>query len=171
MCIRDSNDTLCGDSKDVAFGYDWIDDVCFNIINARDLREAVALSACYLAELIDLEVETRGYCDEWKQVYSAYCSTQLYSFTPEEDEKIGVPGMAWGFAAMIFHAYERSNKLTDWHLYEELCVGEMDPEDSEGKSPEAYTINLFSGCLWAIHDIVCNGGAEVFSAKSSCSAE
>ena len=129
------------------------------------------MSACYLADLIDLEFETRGYCDEWKQEYSGYCSTQLYSFTPEEDEKIGVPGLAWAFAALIFHTYERSNKLTDWHLYEELCVGEMDLEDSEEESPEAYTINLFSGCLWAIHDIVCNGGAEVFSAESSCSTE
>ena len=165
------NEALSEDSQHAAFGDDWIDNACSNILSARDLREAVALSASYLAELIDLEVEKRGYCDDWKQAYSAYCSTQLYSFTPEEDEPLSVPGLAWAFAALIFHTYERSNELTDWHLYEELCVGEMDPEDSEEESPEAYTINLFSGCLWAIHDIVCNGGAEVFSAKKPSSAE
>jgi hypothetical protein len=86
------NKALSEDSQHAAFGDDWIDNACSNILSARDLREAVALSASYLAELIDLEVEKRGYCDDWKQAYSAYCSTQLYSFTPEEDETLSVPG-------------------------------------------------------------------------------
>ncbi|NBV85751.1 MAG: hypothetical protein EBS01_05705 [Verrucomicrobia bacterium] len=154
-----------------AFGDDWIEEVCWNITQAKDLREAVALSACYLAELIDLEVEKRGYCDEWKQAYSAYCSTQLYSLTPEEDESLSAPGLAWAFATLIFQTYERSNELTDWHLFEELCSGEMDLADSDAESPEAHTINLFSSCLWVIHDIVCNGGAEVFAPENSCSTE
>ena len=64
-----------------------------------------------------------------------------------------------------------SNELTDWQLFEELFVGELAPEDSYGAIAETYTIQLFSTCLWSIHDIVCNGGAEVFSAKHSCSAE
>jgi len=166
-------DALSEDSKGAVFGDDWIDEVHNSIINARDLREAVTLSACYLAELIDLEVETRGYCDEWKQAYSAYCSTQLHSFTltPDVDETLAVPRLAWAFAALIFHTYEHSNELTDWHLFEELCSGEMTPEESIEATPEAYTINLFSCCLWAIHDIVCNRGAGVFSAENTCSAE
>ncbi|MEI7774643.1 MAG: hypothetical protein WCK17_07685 [Verrucomicrobiota bacterium] len=164
-------DALKGDSKTEAFGDDWIDEVRNSITNSRDLREAVTLSACYLAELIDLEVETRGYCDEWNQAYSAYCATQLFSFTPEEDEKTGTPRLAWAFAALIFYAYEYSNELTDWHLFEELCCGELAPEDSDQESAEAYTIRLFSSCLRAIHDIICNGGAKVFSAKYSYSAE
>jgi hypothetical protein len=174
-CVEDRGkyrkDALKGDSKTEDFGDDWIDEVRNSITNARDLGEAVALSACYLAELIDFEVEKRGYCDDWKQAYSAYCSTQLFSFTPEEDEKTGAPRLAWAFAALIFHAYEHSNELTDWHLFEELCCADTAPEDSDKESAEAYTIKLFSTCLWAIHDIVCNGGAKVFYAKYSCSAE
>jgi hypothetical protein len=173
---EDRNDALSEDSKGAVFGDDWIDEVRNSITNARDLREAVTLSACYLAELIDLEVETRGYCDEWKQAYSAYCSVQLHSFTstPDEDKALAVPRLAWAFAALIFYTYERANELSDWHLFEELCSGEMAPEDSgdsEEVTPEAYTINLFSCCLWAIHDIVCNGGVDVFSPENSCSAE
>jgi len=161
------------DSKNAAFGCDWIKNVRSNILKTENLREAVALSACHLAELIDLEVETRGYCDEWKQAYVAYCSIQLFSFTPEgdDDEALSAPRLAWAFAALIFHAYEHSDELTDWHLFEELCCDEMAPEDSDHESTEAYTIKLFSTCLWAIHDIVCNGGAKVFSAKHPCSAE
>jgi hypothetical protein len=87
------------------------------------------------------------------------------------DETLAVPRLAWAFAALIFYTYERANELTDWHLFEELCSGEMAPEDLCEVTPEAYTINLFSCCLWAIHDIVCNGGAEVFSSENSCSAE
>ena len=176
-CVEDRGeyrkDALKGGSKTEAFGDDWIDEVRNSITNARDLRGAVTLSACYLAELIDLEVEKRGYCEEWKQAYSAYCSVQLHSFTgtPEQDEALAVPRVAWAFAALIFHTYEHSNELTDWHLFEELCSGEMTPEESSEATPEAYTINLFSCCLWAIHDIVCNGGADVFSAENSCSAE
>ena len=173
---EDRKDALSEDSKGAVFGDDWIDEVRNKITNARDLREAVTLSACYLAELIDREVETRGYCDEWKQAYSAYCSVQLHSFTstPDEDKALAVPRLAWAFAALIFYTYESANELTDWHLFEELCSGEMAPEDSEDSeevTPEAYTINLFSCCLWAIHDIVCNGGADVFSTENSCSAE
>jgi hypothetical protein len=84
---------------------------------------------------------------------------------------LSAPRLAWAFAALIFHAYEHSDELTDWHLFEELCCDEMAPEDSDHESTEAYTIKLFSTCLWAIHDIVCNGGAKVFSAKHPCSAE
>jgi len=170
-CRDRRKDALCGDSKDAVCGSYWIKNVRSNIQNTRNLREAVALSACYLAELIDLEVETRGYCDEWKYAYLAYCAVQLFSFTPEDDEESGTPRLAWAFAALIFHAYENSNKLTDWHLFEELCCDELAPEDADRESAEAYTIKLFSSCLWAIHDIVRNGGAKVFSAKHSCSAE
>lgn len=167
-CRKSAGDALSEDPAGTAYGDDWIDAACTNILNARDLREAVTLSACYLAELIDLEIEARGYCDEWKQAYSAYSETQLYSFAPEADEELGVPALTWAFAGLIFLTYEGSNNMTDWALYEELCGGEMVPDVPAGESPESGMINLFSGCVYAVHDIVCNGGAEVFSPKHSC---
>ena len=58
--IRDKSGTKESNVKADAFGAGWIKNVCLNISQARDLREAVALSAYYLSELIDLEVEKRG---------------------------------------------------------------------------------------------------------------
>lgn len=56
----------------------------------------------------------------------------------------------------------------EWNLYETFCSGQMKPKDSDNESPDAYIINLFSSCLWAIYDIVCNQGAELFSENKHC---
>jgi hypothetical protein len=45
------------------------------------LREAGAFPACYLAALIDIEVERLEYYDEWKKAYAACCSTHIHSLT------------------------------------------------------------------------------------------
>jgi len=63
------------------FGSEWIEGVCSNIRSARDLREAVALTACYLTDLIDREIDVRGCNEAWKEEYESYCWTHYFRLT------------------------------------------------------------------------------------------
>jgi hypothetical protein len=143
---------------------DWIRDVCGNIESARDLREAVTLFACYLTELIDCEIAVRGHNEAWKQEYEAYCWTQYFNLTVEEETELEELRALWWGAAIVLNADNGTNDRSDWELFEDLCVFEADFGDLDGNRAEAAYIEFLSLILSKLHGHLFRVGGRAFTA-------
>lgn len=151
---------------------DWIESSCDRIRNARDLREAVALAACYLADLIDYDIEVRGHGESWHHNYQMYCIAKYDGYFEKEGQTLGVPGLVWLTARRIFRIYERSNQMTDWALFLDLCTSKaMEPEDLDGGNFDAVLTEFLCCCVWGAHDLLIYGGAWIFRARDSVSED
>ncbi len=142
------------------FGKEWIDEVCRNIRNARDLREAVALSACYLTDLIDQEIDMRGHNPAWKQEYEAYCWSHYFNLTVESEPELEELRAMWWVAGIVLNAYNGANDRSDWEMFEDLCGFEADFADLDGSGAETSLIEFLSSLLWNLHERLfrSNGG-------------
>lgn len=147
---------------------EWIESCSDRIRGARDLREAVALAACYLADLIDYDIEVRGYSEAWNYDYQSYCITKYDGYFEKEGQSLGVPGLVWSTARRIFKLYERSNRMTDWALFQDLCTYRaMDQADLDVGSSDAVITEFLCICVWGAHDLLINGGAWIFRTRDS----
>jgi hypothetical protein len=147
---------------------EWIESSCDRIRRARDLREAVALAACYLADLIDYDIEVRGYGEQWNHRYQMYCVAKYDGYFEKEGQTLGVPGLVWLTARRIFKIYERSNQITDWALFQDLCTCKaMELEDLDGGNSDAALTEFLCCCVWGAHDLLINAGSWIFRARDS----
>lgn len=147
---------------------EWIESSCDRIRGARDLREAVALAACYLADLIDYDIEVRGYGEAWHHNYQMYCIAKYDGYFEKEGQSLGVPGLVWLTARRIFKIYERSNRMTDWALFQDLCTYRaMDQADLDVGSSDAVLTEFLCCCVWGAHDLLINGGSWIFRTRDS----
>jgi hypothetical protein len=143
-------------------GTEWIGGVCGKIRGARDLREAVALAACYLSELIDQEVDFRGHNEAWKQECEAYCWTHYHSMAIETETDMDPIRAMWWMAATIFYTYSHSSELSDWELYEELCDCEPDAAELDKTGAEASFIKFLAAFMKKAHDLLFRSGGQLF---------
>lgn len=149
---------------------DWIESSCDRMRNARDLREAVALAACYLADLIDHDIAVRGYGTEWNYDYKSYCIAKYDGYFQKEGQTLGLPGLVWLTARRIFKIYERSNRITDWALFLNLCTCRaMDQEELDGGNSDVVITEFLCSSVWGAYDLLINGGAWIFRTRSSVS--
>lgn len=145
------------------FGKEWIDEVCRNIRNARDLREGVALSACYLTDLIDQEIDVRGHNAAWKQEYEAYCWTHYFNLTVESEPDLEELRAMWWVAGIVLNAYNGANDRSDWELFEDLCAFEADFDDLDGGGAETSLIEFLSSLLWNLHERLFRSNGATFT--------
>jgi hypothetical protein len=132
-------------------GGEWIKDVCENIRSTCDLREAVTLAACYLTELIDREIAVRGHNEAWKQEYEAYCWTQYFSLTVEEETELEELRALWWGAGIVLSTDNGTHDRSDWELFEDLCVFESDFTDLDGKEAENSYVEFLCMLLSKLH--------------------
>jgi len=150
-------------------GSEWIEGVCGNIRNASDLREALVLTACYLTDLIDREIDVRGHNEAWKQEYEAYCWTQYFSLTIEtETEREELRALWWG-AGMVLSTDNGSNGRSDWELYEDLCVFEADFGDLDGNGAEASYMDFLASILSNLHEHLFRASGGTFAERPNAS--
>ena len=143
------------------FGLEWIKGARENIRNARDLREAVALSACYLTDLMDHDIDLRGHNEAWKQEYEAYCWTHYFSLAIETEPELEKLRPMWWMAGVILYTYNNANDLSDWELYEELCSFEVDATDLDGNGAEASFMEFLASFLSKAHDLLFRAGGRI----------
>ena len=132
-------------------GGDWLKDVCGNIRRAWDLREAVTLAACYLTDLIDCEITVRGHNESWKQEYEAYCWTQYFNLTVEEETELEELRALWWGAGIVLSTDSGSHAQSDWELFEDLCDFETDSASLDGNGAEASYIEFLCLLLSKLH--------------------
>lgn len=144
-------------------GNEWIDGVCANIRSARDLREAVALSACYLTDLIDCEIEVRGHNEAWKQEYEAYCWTHYFSLTVETETELEELRALWWGAGIILSTESGSTDRSDWELFEDLGVFEVDLEDPDSDGAEASYMEFLALLLSNLHGHLLRANCGTFT--------
>jgi hypothetical protein len=147
-------------------GGEWIKGVCENIRSARDLREAVTLAACYLTELIDREIDVRGHNEAWKQEYEAYCWTQYFSLTVEEETELEELRALWWGAGIVLSTDNGTQDRSDWELFEDLCAFESDSADLDGNGAEASYMEFLSLLLSKLHEHLFRVGGGTFTGSN-----
>ena len=71
-------------------------------------------------------------------------------------------------ARRIFKIYERSNRMTDWALFQDLCTYRaMDQADLDVGSSDAVLTEFLCCCVWGAHDLLINGGSWIFRTRDS----
>jgi hypothetical protein len=151
------------------FGSEWIEGVCGNIRNASDLREALSLTACYLADLIDREIDVRGHNETWKQEYEGYCWTQYFSLTIETETELEELRALWWGAGIVLSADNGSNDRSDWELFEDLCVFEADFGDLDRSGAEASYMDFLATFLWNLHEHLFRASGGTFTERLQAS--
>lgn len=147
------------------FGSEWIEGVCGNIRNASDLREALSLTACYLTDLIDGEIDVRGHNETWKQEYEAYCWTQYFSLTIETETELEELRALWWGAGIVLSADNGSNDRSDWELFEDLCVFEADFGDLDRSGAEASYMDFLASILSNLHEHLFRASGGTFTER------
>ena len=132
-------------------GDEWIKGTCANIRRTGDLREAVTLAACYLTDMIDREIDMQGHHEAWKREYEAYCWTQYFSLTVEEEPALEELRALWWGAAIVLNADNGSIDQTDWEMFEDLCTFETDSGDLDENRAEASYIEFLALVLANLH--------------------
>ena len=151
------------------FGSEWIEGVCGNIRKASDLREALSLTACYLTDLIDREIDVRGHNETWKQEYEAYCWTQHFSLTIETETELEELRALWWGAGIVLSADNGSNDRSDWELFEDLCVFEADFGDLDGKGAENSYMDFLASILSNLHEHLFRASGGTFTERLQAS--
>jgi hypothetical protein len=134
-----------------ALGSEWIEGVCGNIRSANDLREALALSACYLTDLIDREIDGRGHNEAWKQEYEAYCWAHYFRLTIETETELEELRALWWMAGIVLNTDNGAKDRSDWELFEDLCELKTDFSDLDGEEAEAALIEFLAFFLSELH--------------------
>lgn len=147
------------------FGKEWIDEVCRNIRNARDLREAVALSACYLTDLIDQEIDMRGHNAAWKQEYEAYCWSHYFNLTVESERDLEELRAMWWMAGIVLNTDCGAGDRSDWELFEDLCEFEPDFANLDENGAEASFIEFLGTFLSNFHQHLFRACGGTFSER------
>jgi len=146
-------------------GSEWIGGVCSNIRDARDLREAVALSACYLTDLIDREIDVHGYNEAWKEEYESYCWTHYFRLTIETETELEELRALWWMAAIILNTESGASDRSDWELFEDLCDYGPDSTNSDGNDAEASFIEFLAKFLSNLHRHLFRAGGGTFNER------
>ena len=147
------------------FGKEWIDEVCRNIRSARDLREAVALSACYLTDLIDQEIDMRGHNAAWKQEYEAYCWSHYFNLTVESERDLEELRAMWWMAGIVLNTDSGAGNRSDWELFEDLCEFEPDFANLDENGAEASFIEFLGTFLSNFHQHLFRACGGTFSER------
>lgn len=148
------------------FGNEWIECVCGNIRSACDLREAVALSACYLTDLIDYEIDVRGHNEAWKEEYEAYCWTRYYSLTVETETELEELRAMWWMAAIVLNTDHSASDRSDWELFEDLCNFDGDFAKLDGTGAEASFIEFLAMFLSSLHQHLFRSSGGIFTGQN-----
>jgi hypothetical protein len=151
------------------FGSEWIEGVCGNIRGARDLREALALAACYLTDLIDRDIEVRSHNEAWKQEYEAYCWTQYFSLTIETETELEELRALWWGAGIVLIVENGSEGRSDWELFEDLCVFEAEFDDLDGTGAEASYMEFLASLLSNLHEHLFRASGGTFAERPRAS--
>lgn len=147
------------------FGSEWIEGVCGNIRSARDLREALALCACYLTDLIDRQIDVRGHNEAWKQEYEAYCWTHYFSLTIETETELEELRPMWWMAGLVLNTHNGANDRSDWELFEDLCAFEADFANLDGNGAEASFIEFLATFLSRLHEHLFRASGGAFAGR------
>jgi hypothetical protein len=147
------------------FGDEWIKGVCGNIRRACDLREAVALTACYLTDLIDREIDVRGHNGAWKEEYEAYCWTNYFSLTIETETELEELRAMWWMAGIALNTDSGASDRTDWELFEDLCEFEPDFANLDQNGAEASFIEFLGTFLSNFHQHLFRASGGTFSER------
>jgi len=148
------------------FGSEWIEGVCGNVRSARDLREAVALSACYLTDLIDREIDVRGHNGAWKEEYEAYCWTNYFSLTIETETELEGLRAMWWMAGIVLNTDGGADDRSDWELFEDLCEFETGFANLDENGAEASFIEFLAKYLSNFHQHLFRASSGTFSERN-----
>lgn len=147
------------------FGDEWIKGVCGNIRSARDLREAVKLTACYLTDLIDREIDVRGHNGAWKEEYEAYCWTHYFRLTIETETEPEELRALWWMSAIILNTDSGAGDRSDWELFEDLCDYGPESSNLDGNEAEASFIEFLAKFLSNLHRHLFRAGGGTFNER------
>lgn len=151
------------------FGSEWIEGVCGNIRSARDLREAVTLTACYVTDLIDREIDVRGYNGAWKEEYEAYCWANYFRLTIETETELEELRAMWWMAGIVLSTDSGANDRSDWELFEDLCEFEPGSANLDENGAEASFIEFLATYLSNFHKHLFRASGVTFSERHPAS--
>jgi hypothetical protein len=146
-------------------GSEWIEGACGNIRSVRELREAVALSACYITDLIDREIDARGHNEAWREEYESYCWTHYFRLTVETETELEELRALWWMAAVVLNTDSGAGDRSDWELFEDLCEYEPGFANQDGGGAEASFIEFLATFLSDLHRHLFRAGGGAFTER------
>jgi hypothetical protein len=133
-----------------AYTVEWIESVCSSVWKSLNLRHSITLAAALLTELLELEVDLKGWDQEWKDNLAAFCAMMSERLEdalderPHEDEVRELNEWAWSTAEEVLRIYGRMHAMSDWEIYAELCLHEREGEEIYDKEDFARWIYSLS---------------------------
>jgi len=127
----------------------WLEDRFRNIRTADSIHEVLILTATYIGEVLDEEMQDQSGTDAWWTGYAEHCRSLLEAMSDNNSEETQFGVFCWKTALAILEAYDQRHTVSDWELLEQLesviFQGEefvRNPEDRKTQLSE-----IFAGCL------------------------
>jgi hypothetical protein len=117
------------------------------------MQEVLILTATYLGEVLDQEMQDQSGTEMWWTGYVEYCWGIVAAMADDDSEETQFGVFCWETALAILDAYEQRHNLSDWELLERMesviVQGEAFVQHPEDR--KTHISEILAGCLCYLH--------------------
>lgn len=137
------------------FNEAWLASTTKRIKQCASLREGIVLTACRLAELLDMDIETGVHDPKWKGNYARFCVYRRSLHDDPSDKADAILRVFWEEVRDLFKTYDALNRMDAWSLFERVCSGEIDDlKATNSCAKEAILLENYSAIVSLMHMLV-----------------
>jgi hypothetical protein len=131
----------------------WLEDRFRNLRKADTMHEVLILTATYLGEVLDLEMQDQSGTETWWTGYVGYCRGVVAAMADDDSEETQFGVFCWETAAAILEAYEQRHTVSDWELLERLesVIGQGQAFVQNPEDRKTHISDILAGCLCYLH--------------------
>ena len=131
----------------------WLEDRFRNLRTADTMHEVLILTATYIGEVLDLEMQAQCRTDVWWTGYVEYCRGVVAAMADDDSDETAFGVFCWETAVAILDAYEQRHNLSDWELLERLesVIGQGEAFVQNPEDRKTHISEILAGCLCYLH--------------------
>lgn len=131
----------------------WLEDRFRNLRKTDTMHGVLILTATYIGEVLDLEMQAQCGTDVWWTGYVEYCRGVVAAMVKDDSDEAEFGVFCWETAVAILEAYEQRHTVSDWELLERLesVIGQGEAFVQNPEDRKTHISQILAGCLCYLH--------------------
>jgi len=117
------------------------------------MHQVLILTATYIGEVLDLEMQYQSGTETWWTGYAEYCRGVVAAMAEDDSDETEFEVFCWETAVAILDAYEQRHTVSDWELLERLesVIGQGEAFVQNPEDRKTHISQILAGCLCFLH--------------------
>jgi hypothetical protein len=131
----------------------WLEDRFRNLRTADTIHDVLILTATYIGEVLDQEMQDQSGTETWWTGYAEYCLGAVAAMGDDDSDETQFGVFCWQTAVAILDAYEQRHTVSDWELLERLetVIVQVETFVQNPEDRKTHISEIFAGCLCYLH--------------------